>query len=363
MADMDDELDLVELNLAPNEASGLLRVEHQPLLDAHGWDLGFWVVLDEGRVHDCVALIGRSGAEGAWGIEKLHAEPVGTTKVTEDAEALARHDGWVYVLGSHFGKKAGPLEPRRSFVARFREADIAGARGRRPWPMTVARPPFLLHRLINDALRDVGPDLVPLGPRSRAAFIDATIAIGAKGGKRWADRVREGDYPLNIEGAAFRPDGTLLVGLRFPVAADGKPILVALDGIQRMFEPGGEPPVVAGLWTADAVGPNGTMAGVRDLTVDGDELHLVTGNIDAREKGSVLLEDYEGGRDTMAAHWRSALPDGRGSGGLRADLVRRFPVLPRIEGIAPGPEGRFYYVSDEDEGVHVRFTALVAGPA
>ena len=92
MADMDDELDLVELNLAPNEASGLLRVEHQPLLDAHGWDLGFWVVLDEGRVHDCVALIGRSGAEGAWGIEKLHAEPVGTTKVTEDAEALARHD-------------------------------------------------------------------------------------------------------------------------------------------------------------------------------------------------------------------------------------------------------------------------------
>ena len=47
MADTDDELDLVELNLAPNEASGLLRVEHQPLLDGHGWDLGFWVVLDE----------------------------------------------------------------------------------------------------------------------------------------------------------------------------------------------------------------------------------------------------------------------------------------------------------------------------
>jgi hypothetical protein len=360
MEDPDDELDLVELDLAPNEASGLLRVEHQPLLDAHGWDLGFWVALDEGQVHDSVALIGRRAGDGGWEIERLHAEPVGITKVTEDAEALARDDGWVYVLGSHFGKKAGPLEPRRSFVARFREADIAKARGRRRWPMTVARPPFLLHRLVNDALRNGGPATIELGPRSKAAFIDATIAAGEKGGKRWAGLVREGDHPLNIEGAAFRPDGSLLVGLRFPVAAGGRPILVALDGVQRLFEDGA-PPTVAGMWTVDAVGPGGTMAGVRDLTVVGDELHLVTGNIDAREKGSVLLEDYEGGRDTMAAHWRCPLPDGTG-GALDAELVRRFPRLPRIEGIAAAPEtGHFYYVSDEDEGVHVRFTRLLEG--
>jgi hypothetical protein len=46
---------------------------------------------------------------------------------TEDAESVARHDGWVYVFGSHFGGKGGPLQPKRGFVARFREADVEHA--------------------------------------------------------------------------------------------------------------------------------------------------------------------------------------------------------------------------------------------
>ena len=37
----DDGLQRLELNLQPNEASGLLAVEDEPLLEAHGWDLGF----------------------------------------------------------------------------------------------------------------------------------------------------------------------------------------------------------------------------------------------------------------------------------------------------------------------------------
>ena len=37
---------------------------------------------------------------------------------------MDRHDGWIYVFGSQFGKKDGPLQPKRSFVARFREADV-----------------------------------------------------------------------------------------------------------------------------------------------------------------------------------------------------------------------------------------------
>ena len=35
--------------------------------------------------------------------------------------------------------------------------------------MEIARDGFLLHRLINDALKSGGPDLVPLGPNSRRA--------------------------------------------------------------------------------------------------------------------------------------------------------------------------------------------------
>ena len=37
---------------------------------------------------------------------------------TEDAEACAVWDGHVYAVGSQFGKKAGPLSARRSWIAR-----------------------------------------------------------------------------------------------------------------------------------------------------------------------------------------------------------------------------------------------------
>jgi hypothetical protein len=40
--------------------------------------------------------------------------------------------------------------------------------------------------------------------------------------------------------------------------------------------------------------------------------------------------------------------------------VREFPDLPRVEGIAITGDGRFFYVTDEDEGVHLRLTRLLA---
>jgi hypothetical protein len=171
------------------------------------------------------------------------------------------------------------------------------------------------------------------------------------------------DVPINVEGAAFRPDGSLLLGLRYPVAASGRPLLVDLDGIERLFAPGDDLPEVRGFWSLDAVGRNGTMAGVRDLDLAGGELHVVTGNIDARDKGSVLLEDHPGGRDTVATHWRCPLPVGQRSGELPAQLVREFPELPRIEGVAVDDDGACYYVSDEDEHVLVRHTRLLVGEA
>jgi hypothetical protein len=81
--------------------------------------------------------------------------------------------------------------------------------------------------------------------------------------------VRGNDYPINIEGAAFRESGTLLLGLRFPVSDDGRLVLVELEGIERLFEPGDEPPEVLGFWVVDAVGREGDIAGVRDLELMG----------------------------------------------------------------------------------------------
>jgi hypothetical protein len=177
--------------------------------------------------------------------------------------------------------------------------------------------------------------------------------------------VREDDYPINVEGAAFREGGTLLLGLRFPVSAEGRPVLVELEGIERLFEPGNEPPGVLGYWVVDAVGRGGDIAGVRDLalgraTAGGEELHLVTGNVDSRDKGSVLIRDYPGGRHTVATHFRAVLPSGAHPGSLDAEFVREFPDLPRVEGIAIAGGGRFFYVTDEDEGVHLRLTRLLA---
>jgi len=45
----DDELFQMELNLHPNEASGLLTIGDKELLVEHGWDLRFWACLDEVR--------------------------------------------------------------------------------------------------------------------------------------------------------------------------------------------------------------------------------------------------------------------------------------------------------------------------
>jgi hypothetical protein len=364
-----DDLFLMELNLHPNEASGLLTMGDGGLLGEHGWDLGFWAVLDEGEIEDCVAAIGhrRDSPEGeGWEIERLRASVDGKAGKTEDAEAITLHKdtGYVYILGSHFGSKSGPLQPKRGFVARFREADVGRVTEDPAMRLDVSRRSFALHRLINDALQESGLDLIPLGEQTYRALIAATIERGEEKQKGWAGLVREDDYPINIEGAAFRENGNLLLGLRFPTTAQGLPILVELRSIERLFDGGDELPEVSGFWTAEAVGRNGEVAGVRDLALletEGGEVHLVTGNVDSRDKESVLVQDYPGGRETVATHFRCILPRDAHSGHLETEFVREFPKLPRVEGIAVTPEGRTFYVTDEDEGVHLRLTRLLAG--
>lgn len=368
---VDDGLFQMDLNLHPNEASGLLVIEDGALLGAQGWDLGFWAVLDEGKIEDCVAAIGhRSGSpqDEGWEIERLHARVTGDAGRTEDAEAITRDhtSGTVYILGSHFGSKSGPLQPKRGFVARFHESEVEHVTEDPAMHLEVARRSFALHRVVNDAFKEHGIDLIPLGKQAREGLIDATIKRGEKEKKKWSGLVREDDYPVNIEGAAFRQDGSLLLGLRFPTAANGRPVLVEIEGIDRLFERDGLPGV-RGFWTVDAVGKGGDIAGVRDLalhpTQDGEELHLVTGNVDSRDKGSVLVQDYPGGRETVATHFRCAMPPDAHSGELKGEFVREFPGLPRVEGIAIADDDRAFYVTDEDEGVHLRLTRFLEGSA
>jgi hypothetical protein len=175
-------------------------------------------------------------------------------------------------------------------------------------------------------------------------------------------RPSDDDHPINIEGADFLSDGAAFVGLRWPVAADGRPIVLVLQGLPQWVAVGEQPRVTA-VHLLNAVGDNGRMAGVRDVAIAGGRLHVVTGNIDSRDKGShtassVLLKDYPEGADTVSTHFRCGLPPGDRDTEVDAEVVRAFPDLPRIEGIAV-EFGQVFYVSDEDDGVDMRFTNFV----
>lgn len=348
-------LQSVDLDLHPNEASDLLPLESKRILKAQGWDRAFWSVLDEGAVEDSIAVIGhREGAEhdeDSWETARPRFRVNKRERgKTEDAEACARHDGWIYVVGSHYGAKAGPLEKKRAFLARFREEDVESPLGEAQPAMEVAMNRFRLHRAVNDSLAAFGPPLLGPGPGVRESFI-----TGARkgAGKRTADRLLGSDAPINIEGAAFDDAGTLLLGLRYPVTAGGHPIVAEASGVERLFESRRAAPVVRRLWVLENVGTKRRPLGIRAVHRSGRDLHVIAGSLDAQDKGSTLLEDHPEGGKASCAHYRVRLPESRDGGSVEAELVHRFN-LPNVEGLSPGPGNRFYYVTDEDDRVHMR---------
>jgi hypothetical protein len=352
-------LTTVDLAHEGNEASDLVHVDNEALLAAHGWDFGFWTVLDEGPVEDCVAVLGHArGAapDAGWEIHPLHLRAGEERGRTEDAEAVARHEGWVYVIGSHYGSKAGPLQAKRAFVARFDEQSIDRAVPETEMPIDVRRNQFRLHRLINDALDASHVVAITPGDTVRTRFIAQTIERGVQRSKGWVKRLTERDVPVNIEGAAFRPNGNLLLALRFPTTADGEPILIELSGVPGMFEADGVMPTVEHVWEIAGVSPPGVLVGFRALSHSGGDVYdAVIGSIDATDKGSVLLVDHPEGAEPNCSHWRFSLPaDGPAVGGVRPELVQDFPDLRNVEGLAV-EDGRTFYVTDEDHRIQVRF--------
>jgi hypothetical protein len=344
-----------DLQLEPNEASDLCRALGRDVLDRHGWERAFVTVLDEAPAEESLALLVH--AQGApldegWEALRVHADAGAHAGKTEDAEACAAYDGHVYVLGSQFGKKAGPLAAKRSWVARISEPDLAAAAAGERAPLELARLRFGLHRAVNDAL--AGIELLPLGPRARAAYIDATIAIGEERGKRWAGRVRPGDHPINVEAAEFRADGRLLLGLRYPVTAAGHPILVEVHDVESLFAEPDAVPRCGGVWVLENVGSPEAPAGFRGLDSGGDDrFEAIVGDLDAAGKSATVLEDHPEGGNAASEHVRFALP-ANGGGTVRAERVHHFGDVRRIEGVALDREGHAHYVIDEEGRVALR---------
>ena len=347
-----------DLQLEPNEASDLCRVFAPDVQARHGWDRVFLTVLDEAQAEDALALLLHEAGcplDEGWEALRVHTETEGGEGRTEDAEACAVWDGHVYTIGSQFGKKAGPLSARRSWIARVSEASLEQALDGGRVPLEIARLRFGLHRAVNDALAAAQVELLPLGPLAREAYIDATIALGAEGRKRWAGRVTSADQPINVEAAEFRADGRLLLGLRYPVTADGHPLLVEIHDVESLFDDPDALPRAGNVWWLENVGSAGAPVGFRGLdTHGGDRFDAIIGDLDAANKSATVLEDHPEGGRAESEHVRFSLPAAVAGGPVMAETVHRFGEIRRVEGVTIDHEGHSHFVIDEEGHVALR---------
>lgn len=305
---------------------------------------GYWTAIDEATASECLAIVVRVGeGDDRWRIIPVVARADRGSGKTQDVEALARADGWIYLIGSQYGRPGGPLESSRSFLARFREPAPAevGTSSPRPVGMAVVRDRFRLHRAINDALRASGLELVRLSDVASRDYVDGARERGQRLGKAWATRILAGDLPINVEGAAFSEDGNLILGLRFPVTASGQPIVVELLDVARAFDAPDWQPRIGAIRALAGSGTRRAPVGIRDLEVLGRELHVIVGGID-----SGLVDGTPPPSRRPFEHRVGAWPTEDGSGRLATKLVRRFRPGQRVEGLASDGTGGFAYVAE-----------------
>jgi hypothetical protein len=336
-----------EIDHPHNEASALLGIQNAELRRVRGWDVGFWIVSDEREAPKALAALGRT-AGGEWEVVPVKTSPGirWTTKRCEDCETLSRAGSHVYIFGSQFGTKSGPLEPKRHFMARFNEALLEVTKKNIRADLDLVRRPFAIHRLVNDALREARVALLPLGTKLHRDFVASTRKKGRSEKKGWAPRLRGDDVPVNIEGSTFVDGGRLLLGLRYPVTEEGHPIVVEVEGIDRLFERRAGPPAVISVRILSNVGTKECPAGIRELDSREGAIHAITGDLD-----DDLLEDSPASKHAESEHWTFQYDFSEERlQRVEAALVRRFGRRARVEGIALDA-GTAWYVEDDE---HIR---------
>ena len=339
-------METFEIDHPHNEASALLGIQSPAVLETLGWDVGFWIVSDELEASKALAALGQT-ADGDWQVVRVKTSDgkPWTGKNCEDCETLARAGSHVYVFGSQYGSKEGPLEPRRHFVARFNEALLdVSSKGRISVEMDLVRKPFALHRIVNDALQERGIELLRLQTPLHEAFVGAVADKGKEKKKGWRKLVRRDDVPINIEGATFMEGGRLLIGLRYPVTTDGHPIVVEVEGIDRLFEHDASPPLATAVRILTSIGDRRTPAGIRELDARGGVVHVITGDLDDE-----LIQQSSASAHAPSEHWTFDYEYGDAPlFEVRAIRVRKFGDDAQVEGIALDGEDVWYVHDDEN---------------
>ncbi len=349
---MTDELSNVELKDLEGEASALLPCDNETLLAAYKLDRAFWSLRDTGPLEQAVLLIGhrrdREPHKG-WLCKPMKAR-LNVQRDTEDAQLVARQGDWIYVLGSQSGDPDGVLDPARSFVARFSETAVRASVATARLDIEIANRPFLVHRAVNDALKRSGLPLIPLAAHALNTFILPTIEEGYAARAAWAPRLEKEDYPIRVDGLVFLPGASALLGLRFPMTAEGAPLLVRIDDLARCFsENAALTASIAGFLSGagSAERPVGIRALQRTGAGDdaGETVDVLTGPLGSPGHRDALAHDYPGSESAPCRHWRIELPSGRGTGGaLEAELLRQFDERD-VEGFAEDAGGRWHYLS------------------
>ena len=352
---MTETADAIDLDLFPNEASDLAVV---PGGLVAVYDQAFVTVLDEGVIEESVAILGHGGDDPfeGWKHSGCGSQPPSTpgaprTRRRATCTAITC-TSLVHTSAPRTARwrRGGPgLRGSRRSTCRLR------SQAERP-PVAIARNRFTLHRAINDRLRESGLALRELGSRARERLILRTIERAERKQKAWAGRVREDDQPINIEGMCFLADGTLLLGLRCPVTAEGKPILVELVDIEAFFADPDVAPALGAVWSLECEGSPDDPVGIRALhrTAD-DRVHAIVGSLDALGKDSALVADHPATGRAHCEHWAMRLPEHRGGGVVECRKMHSFPGERSVEGLAKMPSGPFLYVIDRDHNVHLRF--------
>jgi hypothetical protein len=159
-----------------------------------------------------------------------------------------------------------------------------------------------------------------LGPDRKAkvlGHLDLSVARGSDGKPAW------GPGPLDIEGIAFR-DGTLLIGLKSPLGADGSALILQLPDVQAAIRSGVIQDGALSVWSRTRLcvphGGKSVCEGIADLAFLPDAGLLIAGNA---PKG---LPTDGGG-----SLWKLARPNGAPT------LLKRFDGL-KPEGVALSPD-------------------------